>query len=292
MIIVTTQAERKAIEWMEDANAQSSYVPRAIHVRQCDALFNEPRMLSADFTQTLAHAFKDAEVRVFILYDGDIIIAGKGITTSHYHEVKAYVSHYADHTIEAMTFYEKGINWFHMDSLLKRKFDALTKHIEKGKANAEKVKKEQIRQSALNQTFPDELLCNIDKRRTEREGVEIVIVEDDPFSRTLVQRSLKTLFSISSAEDGHDAISAYVHKAPDVMFLDIDLPDVNGHEILHKVLSIDPNAYIIMLSGNGDQKNVLSAMKNGAKGFVAKPFAKEKLLAYIQKAPTYQPTTH
>ena len=70
-----------------------------------------------------------------------------------------------------------------------------------------------------------------------------------------------------------------------MIFLDIDLPDVNGHEVLSSILKIDANAHIIMLSGNSDQENVVNAIKAGAKGFVAKPFLKDRLYKYIDECP-------
>ena len=81
---------------------------------------------------------------------------------------------------------------------------------------------------------------------------------------------------------------SYVNKAPDVLFLDIGLPDINGHEVLEKLFKLDPDAYVVMFSGNGDKENIMKAVELGAKGFVGKPFSQEKLLQYIQKSPFIQ----
>ena len=80
----------------------------------------------------------------------------------------------------------------------------------------------------------------------------------------------------------------YVNKAPAVRFLDIGLPDIDGHTVLKKVFEIDPDAYVVMFSGNGDKENVMKAVKTGAKGFVGKPFTKDKLYQYIDKSPFVQ----
>ena len=80
----------------------------------------------------------------------------------------------------------------------------------------------------------------------------------------------------------------YVNKAPDVLFLDIGLPDINGHDVLERLFKLDPQAYVVMFSGNGDRENVLKAVELGAKGFVGKPFTQEKLIQYIEKSPFIQ----
>jgi len=111
--------------------------------------------------------------------------------------------------------------------------------------------------------------------------VNILIVEDDGFSRKLIRNILNKEYEVIDVEDGKDALQSYALISPDVTFLDIDLPDVSGHEILTTILKIDPEAYIVMLSGNSDQDNVIRAIKAGAKGFVTKPFQKDRLFKYI-----------
>ena len=88
--------------------------------------------------------------------------------------------------------------------------------------------------------------------------------------------------------DGQGALMGYVNKAPDVLFLDIGLPDIDGHAVLEKIFKLDPDAYVVMFSGNKDRDNVMKAVELGAKGFVGKPFTSEKLLQYIQKSPFIQ----
>jgi len=113
-------------------------------------------------------------------------------------------------------------------------------------------------------------------------------VEDDLFSQRLVANVLQSKFELTMAEDGQGAIMGYVKHAPDVLFLDIGLPDIDGHAVLEKLFQIDPQAYVVMFSGNGDKENVMKAITLGAKGFVGKPFSEDKLLQYIHKSPFIQ----
>lgn len=119
-------------------------------------------------------------------------------------------------------------------------------------------------------------------KRRGRKRPLVLLVEDDPFTRRLVNTSIKTEYDVAEAGDGNDAIRAYETHAPDAVFLDIGLPDVNGQVILHKLLKLDPSAFVVMLSANSIKENILAALEKGAQGFVVKPFAKDKLMHYLR----------
>lgn len=119
-------------------------------------------------------------------------------------------------------------------------------------------------------------------KRTARKRLLVLLVEDDPFTRRLVNNSLKADFDVIEAADGNEAIRLYESNAPDAVFLDIGLPDVNGQVILNKLLTLDKQAFLIMLSANSVKENILAALEKGAQGFITKPFAKEKLLHYLR----------
>ena len=122
--------------------------------------------------------------------------------------------------------------------------------------------------------------------RSARGEPLVMMIEDDPFSRRLVSNVLQKEYKLAALENADGAVSAYSELAPDLLFLDINLPDVNGHELLEKIVAVDPNAYVVMLSGNADKGNIMQAMSRGAKGFVAKPFSRDKLFQYIERCPT------
>lgn len=113
---------------------------------------------------------------------------------------------------------------------------------------------------------------------------EIMMIEDDAFSHRLVKNLLKKQYRLTWLATARDALQTYASLAPDIIFLDINLPDVTGHELLERIIAIDPAAHVVMLSGNADRLNVMQAMELGARGFVAKPFTKEKLFQHIARA--------
>lgn len=122
-------------------------------------------------------------------------------------------------------------------------------------------------------------------RRRKRNKPEILVAEDDPFSSRLVCKTIDTRFTSLPTFDGQSTLMSYLCNAPDVIFLDIGLPDMNGLEILSDILAVDPEAYIVIISGNGSRENVLKAIAIGAKGFIAKPFTQDKIFQYIEKCP-------
>jgi CheY-like chemotaxis protein len=128
-------------------------------------------------------------------------------------------------------------------------------------------------------------VASIHYRRTHRDHVQAMVADDDQLCRTLVCSLLEKECSTSLAMRGRDVLLQYIHSAPDILFLDIGLPDIEGHHLINAILSIDTEAFIVMLSGKSDKENVLRTMECGAKGFIAKPFTKAGLLTHVQKSP-------
>ena len=89
---------------------------------------------------------------------------------------------------------------------------------------------------------------------------------------------------VADAANGRDAIRLFEETRPDIVLMDITMPEVNGLEALKKILKIDPKARVIMCSALGQQGLILNAIEEGAKDFIVKPFQAERLLSSIQKA--------
>lgn len=119
------------------------------------------------------------------------------------------------------------------------------------------------------------------KKRSARMPLHVLIVEDDPLTRRIVTSSFKDKYAMISAATAHEAVANYLLYAPDIVFLDIGLPDASGFEVLKQILSCDPDAYVVMFSSNCYLDNVVTALAQGASGFVAKPFKRQKMDHYI-----------
>lgn len=113
----------------------------------------------------------------------------------------------------------------------------------------------------------------------------VLLVEDDRATRRLISASLREYCDISEAKNSAEGIAVYNAEQPDIVFLDIELPDNNGYELLEWILRNDPGAYVVMLSGHSHTANVIKAMEDGAKGFVSKPFDVDRMLHFIERCP-------
>lgn len=139
-------------------------------------------------------------------------------------------------------------------------------------------------EAILNSQQVDDLL----KRRSIRKRPEMLIVEDDHFTQRLIAKTVDPRIHVTFADNAKDALLHYITLAPDMVLLDIGLPDINGHEVMRHILAVDGDAYVVMLSGNADTHNVIRSVENGAQGFIGKPFNRTKLSAYTHKSPFIQ----
>lgn len=146
------------------------------------------------------------------------------------------------------------------------------------------------RRMAAYQAMTDEAkVSSIPIRRDRRKETLVLIVEDDRFTAAYAANILNKDYEILHAKTGEDAIIAYIEHAPDIVFQDIHLPGLNGHETLNAIKKVDPAAYVIMLSVDAVKTNIVEASKGGASGFLKKPFTKERMIAMVKTSPFYKP---
>lgn len=114
------------------------------------------------------------------------------------------------------------------------------------------------------------------------------IADDDMFMRCIAKEGCikGRCKEVVEFIDGKNVVEGYKKYNPDILLLDIHLPHKSGPEILREILMIDPDAYIVMFSADNARDQVLDCLKKGAKGFITKPFTKEKLHTYINKCPS------
>jgi two-component system chemotaxis response regulator CheY len=119
--------------------------------------------------------------------------------------------------------------------------------------------------------------------RRKRLGIEILIVEDQLFSRKLLLGVLGQKYCCYTAVNASEAIIQYALHAPDIVFLDIELPDIDGHTLARKFALADPDRYIVMVSGNHFTTDVGKAKINKVRGFIAKPYNKQSIMDAVNK---------
>lgn len=89
---------------------------------------------------------------------------------------------------------------------------------------------------------------------------------------------------VAEAQNGADAIEKYKAEKPDIVTMDITMPEMNGIEALQKIKKIDPSAKVIMCSAMGQQAMVMEAIQSGALDFIVKPFETDRVIDSIVKA--------
>lgn len=113
----------------------------------------------------------------------------------------------------------------------------------------------------------------------------VLLVEDDPVTRWMVRTAVKNDCDLMTAANARRAMVMYRNYKPDLVLLDINLPDMSGKEILSEIMDTDPGAFVVMFSSQDSMENITETMEDGARGFIAKPFRKERLLHYIESCP-------
>lgn len=113
----------------------------------------------------------------------------------------------------------------------------------------------------------------------------ILIVDDAAFMRMMIKDILtKNGYNIAAeAENGKIAVDKYNEVKPDLVLMDITMPEMDGIQALKAIRGNDPNANIIMCSAMGQQAMVIEAIQSGAKDFIVKPFQAERVLEAVKK---------
>ena len=114
----------------------------------------------------------------------------------------------------------------------------------------------------------------------------ILIVDDAAFMRMMIKDILtKNGYEVvAEAADGAQAVEKYKETQPDLVTMDITMPEMDGITALKEIKKINPNAKVIMCSAMGQQAMVIDAIQAGAKDFIVKPFQADRVIEAIQKA--------
>ncbi|ALC81065.1 MULTISPECIES: response regulator [Bacillus] len=114
---------------------------------------------------------------------------------------------------------------------------------------------------------------------------KVLIVDDAAFMRMMIKDILvKNGFEVvGEAADGVQAVDKYKELSPDLVTMDITMPEMDGIAALKEIKQINPQAKVIMCSAMGQQAMVIDAIQAGAKDFIVKPFQADRVLEAINK---------
>ena len=121
-------------------------------------------------------------------------------------------------------------------------------------------------------------------RTKDKQPIRYLVVDDSIFARKNLARMVDSFGGrmASEAGDGCTAITEYSRTLPDVVLMDIIMPQMEGIEAAEKILRLHPQARVIMVSSVGYQENIIAALQKGARHFVQKPVKPEVLYEVIK----------
>ena len=113
----------------------------------------------------------------------------------------------------------------------------------------------------------------------------ILICDDAAFMRMMIKDILtKNGYNVAGeAENGAKAVEKYAELKPDLVLMDITMPEMDGIEALKKIKASDPSASGIMCSAMGQQAMVIESIQSSAKDFIVKPFQADRVIEAVQK---------
>ena len=112
----------------------------------------------------------------------------------------------------------------------------------------------------------------------------VMVVDDAAFMRMRCKKLLtQSGYDVLEASTGSQAVDVYRQNRPDLVLLDITMPDMDGLTALKEIKKIDPDARVAMVTAMGQQSMVMEALKAGARDFVVKPFDQDRVLGAIKK---------
>lgn len=113
----------------------------------------------------------------------------------------------------------------------------------------------------------------------------VMVCDDAAFMRMMIKDILtKNGYNVvGEAENGAKAVEKYQELKPDLVLMDITMPEMDGIQALKAIKAADPSATVIMCSAMGQQAMVIESIQSGAKDFIVKPFQQDRVLEAVRK---------
>lgn len=115
---------------------------------------------------------------------------------------------------------------------------------------------------------------------------KVLIVDDNDLMRTLLRGILRSesYEIIGEAKNGAAALDFIAKSKPDIVFMDVIMPQMDGLEALQNIKELHPEIVVVMITGNPSKENVEESIRNGANGFIIKPFNSARVLDTLNRA--------
>lgn len=114
--------------------------------------------------------------------------------------------------------------------------------------------------------------------------MKLMIVDDSMVIRRKIERANQLpVEKVVQAENGHEAVAVCRRELPDVVTMDLTMPHMDGVECVKRLVEIKPDIRVLVISALADKHTAIQAIKNGARGFLCKPFSEDALNSALQK---------
>lgn len=113
----------------------------------------------------------------------------------------------------------------------------------------------------------------------------VLIVDDAMFIRLALKKMLEDnqFEVVAEAQNGIEAVRMYKATKPDIVTMDLTMPEMTGIEALKAIMEFDPQAKVVMVTSMGQESKIREAIMSGAKSFIVKPFSEENILKTLNK---------
>lgn len=275
MEFITSQAEQQACEHIRPyRSAEKGLLAAFFDLSRTPYAASGQRSYVKNF---FAEELQDPEAIIFQFMNGDILVLSEKLATHH--------------VLKAASRF--GLDRYRNGKLYKlpRDYDeimeTLVGYVKVHEAAAHKDTKMGLAASArerfLDVKVGGSLPSALSKIRRARQKIKVLIIDDDEFALCVAQQAVGKDYEVETARSAVDGIKKYVHIAPNILFLDINMPGVSGHDFLVKIFDLDPEAFVVMVSGHSDQNTIQKVKRLGAQGFISKPYPGDEIERYIKQ---------
>ena len=227
--------------------------------------------------------FKDTDTRIFWHKPGFILIFFQGRVAPIEDCVEIFLKEMEFKGVKRFfDILDLSIHWKHLIKLM----DLITlPHAKAAEPKGEgvSIKPNAVTPDDFKISLSREIVTHLKTSRQTRPRPVLLLVEDNPVVLQIAKAVVEKHFDVVMAETVRQALVYYQRHLPDMVFLDIQLPDGNGVELLEQILDADNEAYVIMLSSDTQKAKIIETLEMGAKGYIPKPFAEQDLLDAINE---------
>jgi CheY-like chemotaxis protein len=222
---------------------------------------------------------KKTEITAYVFRDYDIILKCDDYDDHEVTEIQHQITNLFQKDIERLDADEQFVKLYTLINDLN-----ILKKIAR-----QKMKQTTKQGRELDKYFSDTSLIKtlrntiniIEMQRSFRTQPIILIVEDQLFSAKLLEKILSD-YTVHCVDSAGEALLKYVEKCPDIVFLDIELPDTSGHSFARLLKSIDARSNTVLVSARSFQSDIETARENNIRKFISKPFQEKEILKCVE----------